>query len=78
MPDDAAAVGGLPGCPGSRDRSVDGVELLVAAHLAHDAPGVLVALEDDEVPEEIEEIAGRKEPGQGNVLGGWWAADDGG
>ena len=77
VPDDAAAIRGLPRHTGARDRLVDGLELLVPANLADDAPGILIALEDDEVLEQVEEIVRREQARDRDVLGAGGVAQEG-
>jgi hypothetical protein len=68
VPDDAAAFGRRLRRPRSPKRLVDSSELLVAAHLADCAPRPLVALEDHEVPDEVEERLGGEHPFEEDLL----------
>ncbi len=60
VPDDAAALGRASSRSGARAMALfTARELLVAAELADGAPGRRVALEHDEVADEVEEVRGR-------------------
>jgi hypothetical protein len=62
VPDDAAAITGRLGLASSLDGLVHGHELLVAAELPDGASGRGIALEDHEVPHEVEQVRGRSSP----------------
>ncbi len=68
VPDHAAAIGCLLGRASTLHGLVHGNVLLIAAQLADDPTAGGIALEDDEVPHQIEQRLAREQPGQGHIL----------
>ena len=68
VPDDTPSFGGLLGPAGTVDGLVHRGELLVPAKLADGAAGRGVALEHDEVLNEVEEVCWREHPLEKNLL----------